>query len=139
VSLVFARQSQVYLLALSQNECNEVVHKETANALNNYLTGMNRALSGGSDGLVNNKLSIADICFVCEICQISRERAHIEKLKKLNLELIYNRKILNRSFEHAMRHFDNLCDRQEFSLEIAPLMDRLSRIADQAHGTALKD
>jgi hypothetical protein len=67
------------------------------------------------------------------------ERAHIEKLKKLNLELIYNRKILNRSFEHAMRHFDNLCDRQEFSLEIAPLMDRLSRIADQAHGTALKD
>ena len=100
---------------------------------------MNRALSGGSDGLVNNKLSIADICFVCEICQISRERAHIEKLNKLNLELIYNRKILNRSFEHAMQHFDNLCDRQEFSLDIAPLMNKLSRIAGPAYRAPLKD
>jgi hypothetical protein len=100
---------------------------------------MNRALSGSSDGLVNNKLSIADICFVCEICQLSRERAHIEKLNKLNLELIYNRKILNSSFEHAMRHFDNLCNRQEFSLDIAPLMDKLSRISDPAPGPALED
>ena len=139
VSLIFARQSQVYLLALSQNKCNEVVHKETSDALNNYLTGMNRAMSDSSDGLVNNKLSIADICFVCEICQISRERAHIEKLNKLNLEFIYNRKLLNTSFEHAMRHFDNLCDRREFSPDIEPLMSKLSSIADQAHGIDLKD
>ena len=33
VSLIFARQSQVYLLALSQNKCNEVVHKETSLSL----------------------------------------------------------------------------------------------------------
>jgi len=131
VSLIFARQSQVYLLALSQNKCNENIHQDTSNALNNYLIGMNRALSDSSDGLVNNKLSIADICFVCEICQISRERAHIEKLNKLSLELIYNRKLLNTSFEHAMRHFDNLCARREFSPDIAPLMSKLSSIADQ--------
>ena len=100
---------------------------------------MNRALSDSSEGLVNNKLSIADICFVCEICQISRERAHIEKLNKLNLESIYNRKLLNTSFENAMRHFDNLCDRREFSPDIAPLMSKLSSIEDQAHGIDLKD
>ena len=100
---------------------------------------MNRAMSDSSDGLVNNKLSIADICFVCEICQISRERAHIEKLNKLNLEFIYNRKLLNTSFEHAMRHFDNLCARREFSPDIEPLMSKLSSIADQAHGIDLKD
>ena len=76
---------------------------------------------------------------MCIRDRISRERAHIEKLNKLNLEFIYNRKLLNTSFEHAMRHFDNLCDRREFSPDIAPLMSKLSSIADQAHGIDLKD
>ncbi len=125
VSLIFARQSQLYLLALSQNKCDQVIHQETHTALSNFLTGMNRALSVNNDGLVNNKLSIADICFVCEICQISRERAHIEKLEQLKLNLIYDRKNLDSKFKFAMQHFDNLCGHRAFSPDIVPLMKKL--------------
>ena len=125
VSLIFARQSQLYLLALSQNKCDRTIHQETRTALINFLTGMNRALSVNNYGLVNNKLSIADICFVCEVCQISRERAHIKKLEQLKLDLIYDRKNLDLKFKFAMRHFDNLCVHQAFSPDIVPLMKKL--------------
>ena len=128
VSLVFARQSQIYLIALSQNKCNYKIHAETANALDNFLTGMNYALSINANGLVNNQLSIADICFVCEMCQLSRERAHIRKLNQLGFELIYNRKALNKKYKQAMHHFDNLCNHSAFSPDIEPLMKKLSEI-----------
>ena len=128
VSLVFARQSQIYLIALSQNKCDQTIHAETANALDNFLTGMDYALSINANGLVNNRLSIADICFVCEMCQLSRERAHIKKLNQLDFNLIFNRKTLNKKYKQAMQHFDNLCNHSAFSPDIEPLMKKLSKI-----------
>ena len=89
---------------------------------------MDYALSINANGLVNNRLSIADICFVCEMCQLSRERAHIKILNQLDFNLIYNRKTLNKKYKQAMQHFDNLCNHSAFSPDIEPLMKKLSEI-----------
>ena len=132
VSLVFARQSQIYLLALSQGAPDLQTRNQTANALEYYLSGIDNALKNKLNGLVNNQLSIADICFVCEICQISRESAHLKNLKNLNIDVVYDQKKLGAKYPRAMGHFDRLCDHPDFSPDISPFMEKLSRIEKES-------
>ena len=125
-ALVLARQSQVYLLSLSQKDCDERVREETAHAFDIFLTGIDNAVSEHTTGIVNSSLSIADICFVCEICQLSRDRAHLQTLAERGLPKVYNVKEMEERYPHAMRHFWQLCVHKAFSPDIDPLMKNLS-------------
>ena len=126
-SLIFARQSQIYLLALSKSTCTTEIQKETARFFDIYLRGVESALSGNLHGIVNDKLSIADICFVCEICQVSRERAHLATISENQLDRVYNFDTLSLEFPNAMAHFDRLCNNEFFSPDINSLMSKLAK------------
>ncbi|MBM85643.1 MAG: glutathione S-transferase [Rhodospirillaceae bacterium] len=126
VSLVFARQSQIHLLALTNNRFGTEIRDETVGAMETYMAGINRALAGGRPALVGERLSIADICFVCETCQISRERAHTEKLRALGLAPVYDETALARTYPLAWKHFMALCHHEAFAPDIAPLMEKLA-------------
>ena len=126
-ALVFARQSQIYLLALSKTDCTTEIRDETAKSFNIFLKGIDAAVSDNTEGMVNNKLSIADICFACEVCQVSRERAHLRTLADNQLEKVCDFASLKLEFPNAMAHFDRLINNKCFSPDISPLMDKLAK------------
>jgi glutathione S-transferase len=128
VALVFARQSQLHLLSLSDNRCTAEIRDETAKALDTFLSGVNRALQPTRSTLVGGRLSIADICVVCEIVQISRERTHLEKLHALDVAPVYDEAAMTNAHPLAMAYFQRLRRHDAFAPDIEPLMDKLASI-----------
>src|SRR5229473_949700 len=63
-SLVFARDAQVYLLALGGEALSAEIHSRTRDAFGVYLSGINQALSPDREFIVGDRLTLADICFV---------------------------------------------------------------------------
>src|SRR5215469_6816595 len=62
-SLVFARDSQIYLLALGSESFSEEIYHRTREAFTVYMAGINFALSAGRGFMVCDRLTLADICF----------------------------------------------------------------------------
>jgi elongation factor 1-gamma len=129
VALVFARQSQIHLLALSGDRCTAEIRDETAKALDIFVGGIGRALQPDRQYLVGSRISIADICVVCEIVQISRERAHLDKLAALGLAPVHDEAALTEVYPRAMAHFQRLRQHEAFAPDIEPLMEKLAAIA----------
>jgi elongation factor 1-gamma len=129
VALVFARQSQVHLLSLSGDRCTAEIREETAKTLDIFLGGINRALHPDREFLVGDRISIADICVVCEIVQVSRERAHLDKLAALGVDPVYDEEAMTKVHPLAMAHFQRLRRHPAFAADIGPLMEKLEAIA----------
>ena len=73
-SLVFGRDTQPYLLALRGDDLSADLHARAAEAFAVYLAGIDQALHPDRRYLVGDALSLADICFVAELCLFSNER-----------------------------------------------------------------
>jgi len=99
--LVFAREAQVYLLALQSKSLNEQTYQRMRDAYEFFLTGVNNALNH-SDFLAADKLSLGDIAFLCDFTQFQRELYFAPELKKLGLEPISAglAQTLHPTFEH---------------------------------------
>nr|MCS5571439.1 glutathione S-transferase [Pseudomonadales bacterium] len=80
--LVFAREAQVYLLGM-KSMTSETYDRMTS-AYEFYLNGIEQALSQ-QDFIASDDLSIADICFVCDLSQFLRERYMGQSLEPLGL------------------------------------------------------
>ncbi len=83
--LVFAREAQVYLLGMDEPEAHN--HQRMAAAYEFYLTGVESALAH-TRFVAGDKLSIADISFVCDFAQFLREGHYVEALEAAGLPLI---------------------------------------------------
>ncbi len=81
-NLVFAREAQVYLLAMREPDA--ATHGRMAAAYEFYLAGVESAL-GRTALLAGDDLSIADISFVCDFAQFLREGHYEEELGKAGL------------------------------------------------------
>src|ERR1700675_3889601 len=66
-SLVFARDAQIYLLALISGTVSTDIHARAREAFMVYAAGINQALSPNREFIVGDNISIADICFVAEL------------------------------------------------------------------------
>ncbi len=129
VTLVMAKDSQTYLLALNGGRISAEEHGRMAASFDDYLAGMEQALSPGRHFLVGESLSIADICFACEICQLSREKANIDKLQALGLDLVVSDAV-RAAYPKNFAHFDRLCAMPEFAAEMHPFLAKLeARVA----------
>src|SRR5436190_4440639 len=73
-SLVFGRDTQPYLLALRGDDLSADLHARAAESFAVYLAGIDQALHPDRHYLVGDALSLADICFVAELCLFSNER-----------------------------------------------------------------
>ncbi len=72
--LVFARESQEYLLALQNGSCSAEGYARMAAAAEFFFAGLEQALASGEHYLVGQTLSIADIAVVCDLAQFRREQ-----------------------------------------------------------------
>jgi glutathione S-transferase len=71
---VFARDGQIYLFALRDGAVSRELHARVQGAFLTYLSGIEQALAPRRSFLVGDDLTLADICFVAELCLFHNER-----------------------------------------------------------------
>ena len=117
-NLVFAREAQVYLLEI-ENLTQEGFDRMSS-AYNFYLKGIEMSLTN-SQYIAGNKLTIADISFVCDFAQFLREGHYEEILVGKGFELIS--KNGPQRYHLVFKHLLELYDRNEFSSVMGTYLD----------------
>ena len=120
-NLVFAREAQVYLLALNERDgINRAMHSRMTAAWEFYLSGVEQALSN-SRHLAGDALTIADISFVCDLAQFLREGHYRDQLSSAGFEPVSGDgpQAWPRAFEHLL----TLAGRTEFARHMGGYLD----------------
>src|SRR6516225_3258771 len=104
VSLVFARDSQIYLLALSGGTVDAAIHARTKEAFAIYASGLEQALSSRRNTLVGGGITIADICFAAELALFMNEHMRAQRLSERGLARILHPGIEN-DYPLVFAHF----------------------------------
>jgi glutathione S-transferase len=125
-SLVFARDSQIYLLALGSGSLSEEIYHRTRKAFAVYMAGINSALSAGRGFIVGDRLSLAVVCFVAELGLFHNEKSRARDLKKRELEPILKGNV-DEQFPDAMAHFAKLSIHPAFAPDIDPYLQTIER------------
>jgi elongation factor 1-gamma len=125
-SLVFARDSQIYLLALGGGTLSAEIHSRARDAFAVYMTGIDNALSPGRGFIVGDDLTLADICFVAELALFHNEKPRTQELKKRGLDPILSRNV-DQQFPDAAAHFGKLSKHAAFAPDVVPYMEKIER------------
>ena len=120
VSLVFARDTQNYLLALGSGPTTKELRAHTEGGYAIYLGGIEQALTRGSGYLVGDRITLADICFACELALFSKEPA---LAAKAGVDSILGDEPGNR-FPRAYAHFDALVAHEAFAPDLGPYLGK---------------
>ena len=124
VSLVFARDSQIYLLALADGTVDAATHARAKQAFAIYASGLEQALSPQRETLVGNDISLADICFAAELALFMNEHARAAQLNERGLDKILHRGIGN-DYPLVFAHFARLVDHEHFRTDLKPYVEKL--------------
>jgi glutathione S-transferase len=125
-SLVFARDSQIYLLALGNSSLSEEIYHRTRNAFAVYMAAINAALSAGHGFIAGARLTLADVSFVAELALFHNEMPRARDLKARGLEPILSGNVDER-FPEAMGHFATLSKHPAFAPDVVPYMEKIER------------
>ncbi len=131
VSLVFARDSQIYLLSLMDGSVNEAIQARARDAFATYASGIEQALSSGRQVLVGEDISLADICFATEFALFMNEHQRADKLKTHGLEKILHRHV-DRDYPLMTAHFARLLQHENFKADLEPYIKKLSSAAGRS-------
>ena len=125
-SLVFARDAQIYLLALSSDSVSAQIHSQMRDGFAVYLDGINRTLTPDREFIVSDSVTLADICFVAEFALVHNERRSSGKLEELGLEPILNSRV-DGTYRRAMAHFTKLSRHPAFAPDVGPYLEKIER------------
>lgn len=128
VSLLFAKDSQTYLLSLRGEALTKECHEQAAEAFAVYMHGIERALSSGTQFIASDQLSLADICFVAELALFMRETTYRDQLRALDVQPILGDHV-NNFFPKAITHFEGLCRHEAFRPDVQPYLQELKQQA----------
>ena len=128
-SLVFAVDSQRYLLSLRGRKLTPAVHASATAALQTYLGGIDRAMAPARDFIVGNGVTLADICFVAELALFSRERSYAAYVAEIGLGLSFHND-LAREYPRALALYSKLCEHPAFAPDVEPYLRELEASAD---------
>ena len=128
VSLVFARDAQLYLLALLNGTLSNEIHARARDAFELYCGGIDRALSPDREFLVGTGVTLADICFAAELCLFMNELGRKAELASRGLEPILSADIATR-FPRAFAHFARLRAHPAFAPDLEPYVAKLEAAA----------
>jgi len=121
-ALLFARDSQIYLLAIGDRSITETVQEEMLAASRKYLEGIEQALKT-SRFIAGGDLTIADICFVCELSLFSRERAAFRVLEKISCQPLWP--VLEAEYTNCFQHFATLIENPAVKQDLGPYLDQV--------------
>ena len=132
-ALVFARDGQLYLLALTDRTVDAQIQARAASGLSGFLAGIERALSPDRPYIVGEAVTLADICFACEMCLFSNERRRLAALGDKGLAPLFTPD-LSQTYPRAMAHFETLARHPAFSPDIGPYLAKIDAAAAEAVG-----
>ena len=124
VSLVFARDSQIYLLALSDGTVDAAIHARAKQAFAIYASGIEKALSPQRKSLVGDDISLADICFAAELALFMNEYGRAAKLNERSLDRILHAGVGD-DYPLVFAHFDRLMNHEHFRPDLKPYVEKL--------------
>lgn len=124
VSLVFARDSQIYLLALSDGTVEAAIHARAKQAFEIYASGIEQALSPQRQTLVGEGISLADICFAAELALFMNEHGRAAQLNERGLNRILHAGVRN-DYPLVFGHFERLVDHEHFRPDLKPYVGKL--------------
>jgi glutathione S-transferase len=122
-SLVFARDSQIYLLSLVSAKLTTEIHTRMRDGFAVYLGGIEQALSPDREFLVGESVSIADICFAAELALFFNEKARPSELTKIAVQPILHGGV-DTEYPRAFAHFDKLRKHAAFAPEMEPYLKK---------------
>ncbi len=129
VSLVFARDSQIYLLSLSDGTVDAAIHARARQAFEIYASGIEQALSPQRTTLVGEGISLADICFAAELALFMNEHGRAAHLNERGLDRILDAGVRS-DYPLVFAHFDRLVDHEHFRPDLKPYVGKLlSKVA----------
>jgi glutathione S-transferase len=129
-SLVFARDSQIYLLALIGGTVSPETHARMRDGFGVYAAGISQALKHGGEFIAGDNITLADICFVAELSLFFNERGGGEVLKKLGLEPILHEGI-EAEFPLAFAHLAKLRKHPAFAPDVEPYLAKFKWSLEQ--------
>lgn len=126
-SLVFARDTQAYLLSHLDGSVSAEVHARARDALAAYLAGISRALFPDRRFLVGDGLTLADICFVAELALFSNERLRTQALAERGLTPLLETAAADAAYGRAFAHFDRLRRHPAFAPDVEAYLEKIER------------
>jgi glutathione S-transferase len=123
-SLVFARDSQIYLLALMSGSVSAETHARVGDSFAVFMAGIDQALNPDREFLVGDQITLADICFVAELCLFHNERSRLDLLGTSGLPAIFDDSCA-RKYPAAFGHFARLRKHAAFAPDVEPYLAKL--------------
>ena len=127
-SLVFARDAQIYLLALAARQISAETYSRAREGFATYAAGIEQALSPGRAFIVGEDLTLADICFASELSLFMNERPRRDLLREKGLEPILDA-ALEAEYPQAMGHFTKLRKHPAFAPDLEPYLAKIEATA----------
>lgn len=124
-SLVFARDAQLYLLALRAGTLPPDLHIRARQAFESWMSGTERALMHSGLHLMGEALSLADLCFVSEFALFQNERLYAAPLREAGREPILDTTLATR-WPRALAHFERLSAHEAFAPDVQPFLRELA-------------
>jgi glutathione S-transferase len=124
---VFARDAQIYLLSLMSGAVSTETHARARDGFAVYAAGINQALSPDREFLVGDNITIADICFVAELCLFFNERKSARDLERKGLDPILHAGV-DTEFPRAFTHFARLCTHPAFAPDVEPYLKKIEAV-----------
>jgi len=123
-SLVFARDAQIYLLALMSERVSPEIHSRARDGFAIYAAGIDQALASEHAFLVGSDITLADICFVAEMSLFFNDRARVGALAQQSLDPILHAKV-DAEFPRTMGHLARLRKHPAFAPDVDPYLAKL--------------
>jgi elongation factor 1-gamma len=130
-SLVFARDSQIYLLALRSDSVSRELHARVTESFAAYLSGIEQALAPSRAFLVGDDVTLADICFVAELCLFHNERARRSRLEAAGLAPVIDDAFPG-TYPRAVGHFRRLLAHPAFLPDVSGYLEKIERSATRS-------
>ncbi|NOT56793.1 MAG: glutathione S-transferase [Deltaproteobacteria bacterium] len=126
-SLVFARDAQLYLLALVSGTVSAEMHARARDGFAVYARGINHALAPDREYLVGDTVTLADICFVAELCLFFNEKKSIKKIEKPEHAPILHDTI-ETEFPRTFAHLARLRKHPAFAPDVEPYLKKFEPV-----------
>jgi hypothetical protein len=135
VSLIFALDSQIYLLSLLDGAVNDAIHARTKETFAIYAGAIECALLPRRSSPVGDDIRLAGICFETELVLFMNERQRVQQLNDRGLSKILHQNV-HADYPLTMAHFARLAEHPNFKPDIEPYLRKLSAAAQGVSVTA---
>ena len=125
-SLVFARDGQLYLLALRDGGVTRELYARVKDSFVTYLSGIEHALAPDRSVLVGDNIMLADICFVAELCLFHNERARRSALAANGFSLLLTDDFAAR-YPRTAKHFRKLLVHPAFAPDVSGYLEKIEK------------